>query len=107
MQLFYTEQFLYTGEQHVRGEVIVGVRTCLTQWPLQSHEMKLVTCAGELEKTPYLFCMFSIVPVSKYLGTRSSAGLGATSGQSLPRTCKFRSEIIDLLYCLLLFFFPF
>ena len=30
--------------------------------------------------------------VSKYLGTRSLAGLGATSGQSLPRTCEFRSR---------------
>ena len=43
-------------------------------------------------------------PVSKYLCTRSFAGLGATSGQSLQQTCKFRTEIIDLLYCMLLFF---
>ena len=48
-----------------------------------------------------------IGPVSKYLGTRSLAGLGATSGQSLPRTCKFRSESIDLLYTTRYFFFLF
>ena len=37
-------------------------------------------------------------------GTRSLAGVGATPGQSLLWMCKFRSEIIDLLYCMLLFF---
>ena len=45
----------------------------------------------------------NIGPVSKYLGTRSLAGLGATSGQSLPRTCEFRYRFIDLLLLFFLF----
>ena len=36
--------------------------------------------------------------VSKYLGTRSLAGLRATSGQGLPRTCEFRYRFIVFRY---------
>ena len=42
-------------------------------------------------------------PVSKYLGTRSLTRLGPTSGQSLPRTCEFRSRFIDILLHFFLF----
>ena len=52
-------------------------------------------CEGRNEKQ-----FFGIGLVSKYLGTTSLAGLGATSGQSLPRTCEFRSRFIVFRYFL-------
>ena len=50
-----------------------------------------------------LILSLAIGPVSKYLGTRSLAGLGATSGQSLRQTCQFRYRFIDLLLLFFLF----
>ena len=43
---------------------------------------------SESGSTADSFSPSAIGPVSKYLGTRSSAGLGATSGQTLARTCE-------------------
>ena len=49
-------------------------------------------CGHSFSFSHHLLC--SIGLVSKYLGTRSLARLGATSEQSLPQPCEFRSRFI-------------
>ena len=65
---------------------------------LEKRRTKLVCMAVSVAVVLLLFLFMNVGLVSKYLGTRSLAGLGAVSGQSLPRTCEFISRVIAFCY---------